>query len=34
MVIPYAHYSHSTNFYDLQGIKNTSIPNIPQLAQT
>lgn len=34
MVIPHAHYSHSTNFHDLQDIKNTSTPNTPQLAQT
>lgn len=32
MVIPRAHYS--TNFRDLQDIKNTSTPNTPQLAQT
>lgn len=33
-VIPNAHHSHSTNFLDVQSIKNTSIPNTPQLTQT
>lgn len=34
MVIPHAHYRHSTNFHALQDIINTSTPNTPQLAQT
>lgn len=33
MVIPHAHHRHNTNFLDLQGIKNTSMPNTQQLAQ-
>lgn len=33
MVIPHAHYRHSTNFHAVQDIINTSTPNTPQLAQ-